>query len=219
MAGPIKADVSAVILAGGQGRRMGGRNKALLPWDGETLLERQIQICSAWAVEIIVVSHDAEVAHLAARFPKVAVVSDPAAYQGEGPLAGLLAGAAAAACEYVWLLACDQPHISAAAASLLLARLRENGALAAALPRREGRLQPFHAVYRRQMVLEAVPQLLERGARKLTDLLDLVAWTGLDEEQFVRCGIVQAFTEDMDTPEDYRRMTNSGRTGKGRTDG
>ena len=211
----MKTDVSAVILAGGKGRRMGGRNKALLEWGGETLLARQIRICATWADEIIVVSRDAEVERIASRFPPVRVVPDPAGYEGEGPLAGFAAGASCASGAFVWLVACDMPHISAEAASLLLQRLRESGAGApdaaphAALPKLEGRLQPLHGIYCRQAALEAAKLLLRQGRRKMTDLLGHLSYVCLDADEFARCGIVQAFTADVDTPEDYRNLKNA----------
>lgn len=55
-AGPVsaKADVSALILAGGRGERLGGRPKALLEAGGETLLERVVTQAEAHASHIVV---------------------------------------------------------------------------------------------------------------------------------------------------------------------
>ncbi len=205
-------EASAVILAGGQGRRMGGRNKALLPWDRETLIERLIRICSGWTDEIIVVSNDAAFSASLAKHPQVVAVPDR--FAGEGPLAGLHAGAAAASGAYIWLLACDQPLASAEAASLLLARLkRDHEGAAAAVPVRDGKLQPLHAVYRRQEAAETAEALLKQGDRKMLALFGRLPWIGVDAEEFIRGGIRQAFTADVDTPEDYRRIMEETREG------
>ncbi|MBW5445021.1 NTP transferase domain-containing protein [Cohnella sp. CFH 77786] len=191
---------SAVILAGGRGRRMGGRNKALLTVGSEAFIDRQIRTAAAWTDEVIVVAGEGEFAReLRVRYG-VAVVPD--LYEGEGPLAGVHAGFAAVRNPYVWLLACDQPWADSRAASLLLDRLLREGA-AAALPMIGGRPQPFHAVYRSDVGLTA-GELLEQGERRMFALLDRISWTGMAEEDFRAAGVPDTFAEDVDTPEDYK---------------
>ena len=51
---PVGDGVSALILAGGMGLRMGGRPKALLRAGGETLLERAVRQAGGHAAEVIV---------------------------------------------------------------------------------------------------------------------------------------------------------------------
>ncbi len=46
--------VSALILAAGSGNRLGSRPKAFLRFDGQTLLERAVDVVSPFAAEIIV---------------------------------------------------------------------------------------------------------------------------------------------------------------------
>ncbi len=52
--------VTAVVLAAGAGRRMGGRPKALLTIDGETFLERVAQTCRDGGAKVLVVVTRAE---------------------------------------------------------------------------------------------------------------------------------------------------------------
>lgn len=202
------ADTSVVILAGGLGKRMGGRNKALLAFDERTtFIERQIRECEQWTDEIIVVGNDRNaLANLRSERADLKIVPDH--YARQGPLAGLQAGFAAATRTYIWLLACDQPQASRAAASLLLERLMLQDA-AAALPVLAGQPQPLHAIYQNRKIAELADDLLRQGERKLLVLLDHITWVGLHEAEFEHHGIAAKFADDVDTPEDYERLLGS----------
>ncbi len=78
--------MAGLVLAGGQARRMGGRDKALLPLGGRTMLHAVI---AALDLPAIAISANGD----PARFDAFArpVLSD-GAFPDQGPLAGLLAG-------------------------------------------------------------------------------------------------------------------------------
>lgn len=197
--------ISAVILAGGEARRLGGRNKALLPIGGSTIFERQVEAAREIADELIVVTnnvlfHD----DVLATAPHAVIVAD--AYPGCGPLAGVHAGFSVARGDWVWLLACDQPLISSAAARLLLAQAIETG-VQAAVPVIGGRLQPLHAVYRPALAAVA-GQLLADGMRRMMDLLERCDTRLVEEETFAVADIPLSFADDVDTPEQYDELTN-----------
>jgi molybdenum cofactor guanylyltransferase len=79
---------AALILAGGTGRRLGGVEKPLLPLAGRTVLER---IVAALGDDVAAVALSANGDR--ARFAKLGLpVLPDGPFQGEGPLAGLLAG-------------------------------------------------------------------------------------------------------------------------------
>ena len=82
------SDTVGVILAGGQGRRMGGVDKALVPLGGTTLIERAIARASVQVSDLIINANGdpKRFAHL-----KLPVVADPVA-GFVGPIAGILAG-------------------------------------------------------------------------------------------------------------------------------
>ena len=52
---PPRRAISAIILAGGQGHRLGGRDKARLRWRGRALVDRLIEQLRSQAAEIVVV--------------------------------------------------------------------------------------------------------------------------------------------------------------------
>ncbi|MCD9023157.1 NTP transferase domain-containing protein [Cohnella silvisoli] len=195
--------LTAVILAGGQGRRMGGVNKALLPLGDEVFIERQIRKALPGTNEIIVVSNDEALNRFLRDYESVRIIADQ--YPGEGPLAGFQAGMAAASCADVWVIGCDQPFLEVSAAHFLLDRM-ESGAFQAALPVIGGKPQPLHAIYRKETGLIA-ESLLKKGERKLLALLDNIPWYGVDERQFAEQGISLNFADDVDTPEQYAKAS------------
>ena len=91
---------SAVILAGGKSRRM-GRNKALLEFDGETLIQRLYRLLDDDFDEVLVSANDPETYG----FLDAPLVPD--IYEGGGCLAGLHAGLLSARGESCFFAACE----------------------------------------------------------------------------------------------------------------
>jgi molybdopterin-guanine dinucleotide biosynthesis protein A len=104
---------AAVVLTGGTGVRLGGRDKATLELAGRSLLDHALTAVAA-ADEVVVVGP--QVPAVDARF----VREDP---PGGGPLAGVAAGVAALAAGHdrVVVLAVDMPGVTAATVARLLA--------------------------------------------------------------------------------------------------
>ena len=80
--------VAAVILAGGEGRRMGGRSKALLPLGGLPLIRHVLGRLRGQIADIAVSTRDPAVG---AAVPGLPLLPDRHA-ERRGPLAGILAG-------------------------------------------------------------------------------------------------------------------------------
>jgi molybdopterin-guanine dinucleotide biosynthesis protein A len=138
--------LSAVVLAGGRSRRM-GTDKALLrlPSGGPTLIERVVTAARAVADEVIVVAEDA------GRLPPMPVRTAPDAIAGAGPLAGLVAGFAAARHPDILALACDLPYLSVPLLRWMATLPRAWDALVPHLPEHGGKAgwEPLHAIYAR----------------------------------------------------------------------
>lgn len=191
--------ISTVILAGGQGRRMGGLNKALLSVRGDTIIERQLREARTASDDIIVVSQDEAMARYLSAFENVRSIPDQ--YIGEGPLAGIHAGLCAATHPFVWVLGCDMPYPDFAVVRFMLERMRR-GTYDAVIPYIGGRPQPLHAIYRKELGAVA-GQRLQAGERKLMALLDHSNWLGVEERELLTNGLSTVFTDDIDTPEQY----------------
>ena len=139
-------DVTAVILAGGMSRRL-GRNKALEPFLGETLIRRVIRRMRLVADEAIVVANDEwRVAELDLPDDVRAVVDR---YPGKGSLGGILTGLESARTEWAAFCACDMPFVNADLYRWLLSMREKHDAV---VPEVDGRPEPIHAVYSRACV-------------------------------------------------------------------
>ncbi|MBP1153720.1 MULTISPECIES: molybdenum cofactor guanylyltransferase [unclassified Paenibacillus] len=191
--------LTGLILAGGPNTRMNGDPKALLPFGGGALIERQIQIMREICQEVIVVTRDpAPLLRLLNK--EVRIITDY--FFGKGPLAGMHAGFSLAKHGQIWVVGCEMPFPSIKAAELLLESI-ENG-YDAALPYMNGSLYPLHAVYDKACA-GPIADLLEKEEARLSELLKSLRWRGIPESDFVDKGIDSRFIVSIDTCEDYQQ--------------
>ena len=119
-----RSDVTGIILAGGQGRRMGGVDKGLVDLEGKPMVAHVIARLAPQVGAILInanqnVERYLDFAH--------AVVSD--AIGGfAGPLAGLHAGMSAATTAYVVTSPCDSPFLPLDLVARLAAGLQQEKA-------------------------------------------------------------------------------------------
>ena len=155
-----QSSISLVIQAGGKSSRM-GENKGLMHFMGVPLIQRVYERTKGIAGEVLIVSNDPE--ELA--FMDVTLVSD--SIVGKGAIGGLYTAMDKASCEYVAVIACDLPFVSAPILSKGARLLEETGA-DVAIPRVEGDFyEPLHAVYRRETCKRAILQAIQADQRRL----------------------------------------------------
>ena len=101
------ARVVAVVLAGGQGRRMGGADKGLMDYQGRPLIEWVLAALTP-QVDALVISANRNLDLYAAYGHRVLpdTLSD-----FPGPLAGVLAALQAVAADWLVVVPCDTPHL------------------------------------------------------------------------------------------------------------
>lgn len=145
--------LTVVIQAGGESRRM-GRDKALVSFLGQTLIERVYHRVQELAAEVVVTTSNPDILQgLGAR-----LVVDR--LPGRGALGGLFTALHTAAYPYVAVVACDMPFISAGLLSHQL-ELLVTEKCDAVIPKTSVGSEPFHAVYRRATCLKAVQRALQ----------------------------------------------------------
>jgi molybdopterin-guanine dinucleotide biosynthesis protein A len=151
--------VSGIVLAGGQGRRMGGVDKGLQPLRGKPMVAWVLERLRPQVGEVVINANQNLEAY--ARFGHRVV---PDAIGGfAGPLAGLHAGLAAASHALVVTVPCDSPFLPLD----LVARLA--GALGGhdlAVARTGDQPHPVFSLVRRS-VHEHLTQFLSQGGRKI----------------------------------------------------
>lgn len=188
-----------MILAGGESRRM-GRDKLLLEVGGVPLLRRVHDALSGRCAEIILVGGGD------ARLEGVRQVPDERA-GGQGPLAGMEAGLAAAGNRLVFVAAADLPFLPEGLVGSLLERLeeRENWAV---LPRYGGTTHPLCAAYDRR-ILPQVRSALDDGIRSVREFLSTLGAVEYVEGELWRFGDPDLFLMNVNSPEDLARARAS----------
>lgn len=178
------------MLCGGASRRF-GRDKALAEVDGEALVDRAVaRLRGVCDPVLLAVGADAQ--RLAGRGDGVVVD----AVGDAGPLAGIVAGLAAAPTAAVAVCGVDHPHVapSLLADLAVLARDRD-----AAVPMIDGAAQPLHAVWaaRTEPALRA---RLRDGRRSVLAALDDLDWVAAGAAVWARHDPRARFAVDVDTP-------------------
>lgn len=140
---------SAIILVGGEARRVNGQEKYFFQYEGRTFLDRILSSLRQVVDECVLVARDEE---QCARFRTVdRVQCIPDIRAGIGPIGGLHAGSLAAHGELVFVSACDMPCVDPAVVTHLFDAI---GDFDAAIPLwNPDMLEPLHAVYRRTALL------------------------------------------------------------------
>ncbi len=161
-----------VILAGGEGARMGGA-KPLRMLGGERLVDRALRMARAWSDDVRLALREADQVRLAGA---PVLLDDPAV---EGPLAGLrsaLSAARGAGRDTVLTIPCDAPFLPRNLESRLQAAIDVNGAaLAASGPD----LHPTCALWRTE-ALDLLPDYVASGRRSLIGFAEMAGYTLVD---------------------------------------
>jgi len=165
----ISEHVIGLILAGGQSRRMGGVDKALLMLGGETLIARAVARAKPQVSELIINANGdpARFAHFG-----LPVIADRVG-GFQGPMAGILAGldwVRANRPNAKWLasFSCDSPFFPADMVKELLARAeRENAQVAVAASGE--RHHPVFALWSASLPVTSESVLNDSGSRKMDD--------------------------------------------------
>jgi molybdopterin-guanine dinucleotide biosynthesis protein A len=156
-----RRDVTGIVLAGGQGRRMGGIDKGLIPLSGRAMVAHVIDRLAPQVGAIVVNANQNADAYAAYGHPVVADAVGGFA----GPLAGLHAGMSAATTPYVVTVPCDSPFLPADLVARLAAALVAAGAQLA-VARTFDQPHPVFALARRD-VLPHLAAFLAEGGRKI----------------------------------------------------
>lgn len=190
--------MGGIILAGGQGRRMGGLMKALLPIGGRFMIERardnMLPLCGS--VTAVVASEDQAKLLSGLKLPCL-IDTMP----GQGPLAALHTAFEYNCYSMLWVSACDMPFVSDTAAAYLRQQMEESGSLAA-VPEVNGQVHPLHAIYRAEC-LEQAERCLQEGDYSMKGFLRRINYVRVPEKEFHAAGIALSFVDNINTQEQY----------------
>lgn len=150
--------LTGIILAGGEGARMGGNDKGWIELKGTALIERVVARITPQVSSCIISANR----HLDRyRQLSVPVVSDPEVYLG--PLAGIASALQHSPTEYALIVPTDAPLVPLDLATRLKQALPADLVICD-----DGeRLQPLFGIYRRSL-LPSIETFLQSGQRQLT---------------------------------------------------
>jgi molybdopterin-guanine dinucleotide biosynthesis protein A len=187
--------VAGFVLAGGHSRRM-GRDKALLPWDGTTLLDHAVaRVRAATAAPPTVLSgrelryQDRGLRALADEEP------------GRGALGGVLTGLARMTADAGLFLAVDLPIVPEALLRHLVARAEGADAVVAFSP---AGAEPLCAVYAKSCE-PAIRACMASGELEMTSFWRHVAVRALYPEAIARFGDPERLFRNLNAAADYER--------------
>ena len=184
-------DVTAFVLAGGKSTRM-GKDKAFVMLDGQTLLDRMLNVARSVAAGVLIVGDRAKFS------PFAPVVED--AFPGCGPLAGIHAALRSSQTDLNLILAVDVPFLSSAFLEFLIARSRESTAIVTVVRIGKG-WQPLSAVYRRDFA-DAAEEALRAGRYKIDTLFKSSQVDVIQEEDMRTAGFSNNMFRNLNNPEE-----------------
>ena len=186
-----RMQAAAIIMAGGDSRRM-GQDKSMLLLGGQPVIKRIYDQIRPY-FDQIKISTNAPEKH---SFLGAEVVSDKV--RGQGPLMGIFSALGASANEVNLVVACDIPRVDIA---LVKRMIRERCGADIVVPRYgQGRIEPLFGVYCKS-ALPAINETLEAGKRKIADAFGLcrVKYIDLDDaEELTNLNTMADYTEYAD---------------------
>ena len=195
------SDITGLILAGGQGSRMGGSDKGLVLFDDKPMIVHAIERLAPQVGSLIInANRNAEI-YEGFGYPVVADAANPQHEQFAGPLAGLLAGLRAATTDWVLTVPCDSPGFPLDLAQRFFAAQADNGCSDLFVAQTPVQNHPVFMLVHRELtgVLEA---FLNSGERKLG------FWQKQNGATFVDFPDEAAFA-NLNTPEELNTLESS----------
>jgi len=162
----LQEKATAIIMAGGGGRRM-GTDKSMLEIEGRPIIERMCERLAACFEQRLISANEAD------KYAFLGFDIVPDKVPEQGPLMGIASALEASDNELNFVIACDIPHINIPYVRRMLAEanrvdivipthsvLRTTG---------DKKYEPLFAVYRKS-TLKAINEVLSAGGRKISDI-------------------------------------------------
>ena len=171
--------ITGLILAGGQGARVGGADKGLLELHGLPLVEHALGRLAP-QVSSVMINANRNLDRYRALVPRVLSDAPGGAERFRGPLAGIHAGLAHAPTAWVAVVPCDAPQLPRALVARLADAVNSRGALAACA-RAGGRLQSVFCLLHTSLVA-SLAAYIKGGGRAVHPWLAEVGAVPVDFE-------------------------------------
>lgn len=160
---------SAMILAGGEAKRVNGREKYFFFFKGCSFISRLIAAFTGITEEILIVARSPEQAARFVDLPEhVHCTWDKK--RGLGPIGGIASGIKEIKGEFVFISACDMPTIQKSIVIYLFDHIGEYDAV---IPEWENTdIEPLHAVYRVTAIKEYIKTHTSLSLREMVNSMN-----------------------------------------------
>lgn len=178
--------LSGLILAGGEGRRMAGRDKGLISLANKPLVEYAIDCLQPLVDDLSISCNRNQELYQGYQLQCLSDKNLDAGFQG--PMAGLAAGLKNAKHEWLLVMPCDTPLMTTNVMSQLINCLKASGPsleMQAIIFSHQG-LQPLHGLYHRSM-LPVFEKCLTENKNALQRLLRSIPKVSM--HQAAECGL------------------------------
>lgn len=192
-----RAQITGLILAGGQGSRLGGVDKGLQVFENQALVQHALQRLTPQVGRVMVsANRNLDV------YQRLGVPAWPDATTGyEGPLAGFLSGLAHCDTPFLLTVPCDSPRFPADLAQRLWQALQDEAADVAIAATRHGSeisLEPVFCLMKRELQ-DSLLRFMQSGQRKIE------RWTAEQRRAVVVFDDDAAFT-NINTPDELAAL-------------
>ena len=197
---PYFKDSSAIILAGGNGVRIGMDKAFLRTVSGQSLVGNAVDILCSRFEEVVVSSNRIE-SLVPFGLPVV-----PDEKPGQGPLMGIYSAMRRTSNPYNFVLSVDTPCVNLGFVEKLLGHARVGG-YDIVVPGHGGFYEPLFAVYHKR-ALRQIERLFAEGKNKISCLFSLCTVKVLEED-------ISSWHMNINTREDYSSYLGNQSAGNG----
>lgn len=190
----LREQLTALILAGGRGRRMGGQDKGLITLNKRPLIEHILDAVGPQVGRILINANRNQAVYASYARP---VISDELS-DFQGPLAGFACGLANSETDYILTLPCDSPLVATDYAQRMADALTRHRAEIAVAHDGE-RMQPVYALIPRRLH-SSLLDFLNGGDRKID------RWYAAHEIALVDFSDQCDMFRNINTPQDREQL-------------
>lgn len=156
------SNITAVILAGGKGRRLGGQDKGLVDYQGKPLIQHVLDKITPQVTQLCINANRNQAQYEQFGYP---VISDELS-DFQGPLAGFATAMQHCKTEFILTMPCDGPHLPNNYVERLIAGNTQANDETLVVAHDGERLQPVHALIPVSL-LDSLLNFLQQGERKI----------------------------------------------------
>lgn len=196
--------IDGFVLVGGASSRM-GRDKSQMTIGGKKLFERPVialREISGGSISLVGGQSDHVDASVDGRLVVLPDLNIDGQNTSRAPIVGLYTALVNAKTEWIGVLACDLPFVTAGLMTKLAGFCSDE--YAAVVPRQsDARPQPLCAFYRRERCLAVVEEFLKTGELKLKRFLSLISTRYVEFNEIADLDGSSNFFLNINGPEDY----------------